>query len=123
MKSWGPSCPYEKLSTFFGHRLSHLIYSRTEQLSPTLQGKETTIQQGPMAAELTIQFLERQRSNSSFAYFYPKVIEDSKELSSRPTLPRYRQPLGRPDEAGVAGYQYSTSEIYLQNNITKFWIC
>ena len=34
----------EKFDTFFGLKLSHLIFSGTEQLSLTLQGKDTTIQ-------------------------------------------------------------------------------
>ena len=82
----------EKFSTFLGLKLSCVIFSGTEQLSLTLQSKETTIQEGTMAAELAIQYLERQRSDSSFAYFYSKVVEDSKDLTSPPTLPRYRQP-------------------------------
>ena len=88
-KAGGFLAQMEKFSTFFGLKLSHLIFSGTEQLSLTLQGKETTIQEGTMAAELAIQYLTKQRSESSFTYFYTKVVEDSKDLTSPPTLPKY----------------------------------
>ena len=49
----------EKFSTFFGLKMSHLIFSGTEQLCLTLQGKDTTIQEATVAAELAIQYLTR----------------------------------------------------------------
>ena len=45
-KAGGYLAQMEKFSTFFGLNLSHLIFSGTEQLSLTLQGKDTTIQEG-----------------------------------------------------------------------------
>ena len=72
----------DKFSTFFGLKLSHLIFSGTEQLSLTLQGKDTTIQEGSVAAELAIQYLLRLRSDASFDQFYTKVAQDSKDLTS-----------------------------------------
>jgi hypothetical protein len=69
-------------STSFGLKLSHLIFSGTEQLSVTLQGKDTTIQEGIMAEDLAIQYLLRLRSDASFEQFFTKVVEDSKDLTS-----------------------------------------
>ena len=59
----------DKFSTFFGLKLSHGIFSGTEQLSLILQCKDTTIQEGTMAAELAIQHLLRVRSDASFDQF------------------------------------------------------
>ena len=50
----------EKFSAFFGLKLSHLIFSATEQLSITLQGRNTTMQEAVDSANLTIRFLQSQ---------------------------------------------------------------
>ena len=57
-------------STYFGLKLSHLVFSGAEQLSLTLQGKDITVQEATTAAELTIQYLQRQRSDSTFDNFH-----------------------------------------------------
>ena len=53
----------DKFCTYFGLQLSHLIFSGTEQLSYTLQGKETTIQDASRAADVTLQYLQGLRSD------------------------------------------------------------
>ena len=68
-KAGGLLAMMEKFKTFFGLKLSHLIFSGTEQFSLTLQGKDTTIQEGTMAAEATIQYLRRLRTDSAFSTF------------------------------------------------------
>jgi len=45
-KAGGYLAQMEKFSTFFGLNLSHLKFPGTEQLSLTLQGKDTIIQEG-----------------------------------------------------------------------------
>lgn len=75
-------------------------------MSLTLQGKDTTIQEGTTAAEVAIQYLARLRSDVSFGQFYTRVVEDSKDLTSPPTLPRYRQPPRRPGDEGAAGHAF-----------------
>ena len=60
----------ESFSIYFGLKLSHLLFSGAEQLSLTLQGKDKTIQEATMAAELTVQYLQRQRCGGSFDQFY-----------------------------------------------------
>ena len=82
----------DKLSTFFRLKLAHLVFSGTEQLSLTLQGKDTTIQEAVNATELAIKYLTRLRSDVTFIDFYSKVAEGCKDLTSEPTLPRYRRP-------------------------------
>ena len=54
LKAGGYLAQMESFSTYFGLKLSHLLFSGAEQLSLTLQGKDTTIQE---AAELTVQHL------------------------------------------------------------------
>ena len=72
----------DKFSTFFGLKLAHLVFSGTEQLSLTLQGKDTTIQEAINATELATQYLTRLRSDMTVADFYSKVVEGSKDLTS-----------------------------------------
>lgn len=56
-KAGGLLAMMDKFKTFFELKLSHLNFSGTEQLSLTLQGKDTTIQEATIAAETTIQYL------------------------------------------------------------------
>ena len=45
LKAGGNPNTMEKFSTFLGLKLSHLIFSATEQLSMKLQGRNTTMQE------------------------------------------------------------------------------
>ena len=112
-KAGGYLAQMDKFSTFFGLKLAHLVFSGTEQLSLTLQGKDTTIQEAINATELAIQYLTRLRSDMTFADFYSKVVEGSKDLTSEPTLPRYKRPPRRIDE-GEAPVQFSDAEMYFR---------
>ena len=51
----------EKFSTFFGLKLGYLVFSITERLSCTLEGKDTTIQEAVEAAKLTVIFAESKK--------------------------------------------------------------
>jgi len=55
LKAVGLLTIMEKFSTYFGLQLSHVIFSATEQLSITLQGK-TTLRQ---ALSITISFFSK----------------------------------------------------------------
>ena len=55
----------EKFNLYFGLKLSHLIFSAMEQLSISLQGKDTTIQESVQAARLALNYLEAQRTDDS----------------------------------------------------------
>ena len=48
-----------KFSTHFGLKVSHLIFSASEQLSLNLQGKDTTIQDAVQASKLAVSLLDR----------------------------------------------------------------
>ena len=58
MKAVGYLNSMEKFSTYFGLKLSHLVFSATEQLSLTLQGRDTTIQEAVQASKLAVHFIE-----------------------------------------------------------------
>ena len=60
----------EKFYTYFGLKLSHLLFSSTEQLSITHQGINTTIPEAVQASKLALNYLERQRKEKSFEVFY-----------------------------------------------------
>ena len=113
-KAGGFLAQMEKFSTFFGLKLSHLIFSGTEQLSISLQGKDTTVQESINAAELAVKFLERLRQDSSFDEFYSGVVEASKELTSSPTLPRYRKPPTKPGDVSAASHVFATPQSYFR---------
>ena len=111
VKAGGYLASMEKFSTLFGLRLSHLLFSATEQLSLTLQGKDTTIQDAMNAANLTLAFLERQRSPDSFVRYYSKVVAESHQLTSEPALPRYRKRPRRYDD-GQSSHRYDSPQSY-----------
>ena len=83
-------CMMDKFSTYFGLTLSFLIFSATEQLSVTLQGQNTTIQEAAASVNLTIKSLEHQRKDELFDHFYSKPLEESKDLTSDPVVPQYK---------------------------------
>ena len=58
MKANGFLQQMEKFSTFFGLKLGYLVFSVTEHLSCTLQGKDTNIQEAVEAAKLTVILVE-----------------------------------------------------------------
>lgn len=49
----------------------------------------------------------------TFADFYSKVVESSKDLTSKPTLPRYKRPPRCIDE-GEAPVQFFNAEMYFR---------
>lgn len=81
----------EKFSTYFGLKLSYTIFAVTEQLSKTLQSKDICAQEATFAVTKTVSFLQRQRSDSGFMHFYKRIIEESKDITEAPVLPRQRQ--------------------------------
>lgn len=81
----------EQFYTYFGLKLSHLIFSATEQLCITLQGIDTTIQEAVQASKLALKYLERQRKEESFDEVYDLVLKASKDFTDEPVLPRYRK--------------------------------
>ena len=52
--------------------------------------------QGSQAA---IQFLQRQRTEANFNFFYDAIVTESKDLTTEPKLSRRQQPLRRAEES------------------------
>lgn len=113
MKAGGILHAMEKFCTFFGLHLSHLVFSATEQLSLSLQGKDTTVQEAIQASNLALNYLERQRSDEAFNYFYDRLTETSKELTSEPSLPRYARRPRRIDD-GEPSHRFETPKSYFR---------
>jgi len=101
----------EKLSTFYGLKLSFLVFSATKQVSRTLQSSDINAQKACMAASGATCFLNRQRVQSSFEYFNHTTVEEAKELTMPPTLPRQRCIPVRID-GGAPNHQFSSAEEY-----------
>ena len=91
MKAGGMLRMLEKFSTFFGLKLCFMVFSSTEQLSCTLQGKDTTIQEAKGAAMLAESHLRRQRDDDAFDKFYECVVSEAQDLTEEPVLPRRRR--------------------------------
>ena len=87
-KAYGLRAILERFATYFGLRLSFLVFSATEQLSVTLQGKDINTHDALSAAEMTKTFLQRQRSDSAFASFYQAVAKEAESHTNEPVLPR-----------------------------------
>jgi len=81
----------EKFTTFFGLKLCFMVFSSTEQLSCTLQGKDTTIQEAKGAATLAKSHLKRQRNDDVFEKIYEFVVKESQDSTEEPVLPRKKK--------------------------------
>ena len=92
--------------------MGFLIFSGTEQLSISLQGKDTTVQESVNAAELAFGYLERLRQDNSFEEFYSQTLEASKDLTSPPTLPRFRWPPRKPGDVSADSHEFNTPQAY-----------
>ena len=103
----------EKFSTFFGLKLSHLVFVAIEQLSITLQGQDTTLQEAIMASTLAKQFIGRQRTDNAFDHFYSSVVIESKEVTAEPVVPRQRRLPKRIDD-GTSAHTFSTPKDYFR---------
>ena len=91
MKAGGFLSQLEKFSTFFSLKLAYLVFGPAEQLSYTLQGKTTNIQEAKQAAKLAESFFRSQRTDASFSRFYESAVKESQSLTEEPVLPRCRK--------------------------------
>lgn len=62
-----------------------------EELSRTLQIVNISLQDAQKAVAGTRGFIQRQRSDHAFDYFYKTLIQDSKDLKEAPVLPRHQK--------------------------------
>ena len=78
----------DRFSTYFGVKLSVFIFSITEQMSTTLQKKDTSVQDGYYVAEVILRALSRLRTDQRFASFFSSVKEECATRCDPPVLPR-----------------------------------
>ena len=103
----------DRFHTFFGLKLSFHMFSAMEQLSRTLQYSDINAQEATLAATKAVHFLRRQRSEQSFVLFYHAAVEQAKDLTETPCLPRQRQLPRRLDD-GASNHQFLTPEDYFR---------
>ena len=115
MKAVGYLNSMEKFSTYFGLKLSHLVFSATEQLSLTLQGRDTTIQEAVQASKLAVHFIERQRTDEAYDSFYTQVVAECKDITAEPALPRQRRPPRRLD-SGATPHIFDNPKFYFRKH-------
>ena len=92
----------------------------TEQLSKTLQYKDINTQEVLTSVNATKRFLERQRDHLAFRSFYSSVVEEARELTEDPVLPRQRH---IPHRINDGAPNHSVQSPELGNSILKHLIC
>lgn len=76
--------------TYFGLRLTHLVFSATDQFSTNLQSENIIIQEATRGAGLLVSHLKTLRTDERFDHFYEQVVSESSLLTEEPILPRTR---------------------------------
>ena len=98
----------ERFDTFFGLKLSHLLFSATEQASQTLKTKDTTVQEALECANIAKSYLKGQREDGAFEVFYSRIVAESQILTcSEPVLTRFRKAPKRLDD-GAQPHRFAT---------------
>ena len=113
-KAGGYLAQMDKFSTFFGLKLSMLVFASCEQLSLTLQGKDTLVQDAVYAATVTRQHLNNLRSEEKFNSFYESVVSSSTNLTNPPVLPRFRRPPRQPCDGSTPAHRFATPQDYFR---------
>ena len=113
-KASGLCVTMEKFQTYLGLKLSHLVFVAVEQLATTLQSKDMSAEICIQAVKLATQFLQRQRSSSSFEVFYEGVCNNAVGLTDEPTLTRRRRPPKRFND-GTEGFNPETPKEYFRH--------
>ena len=92
IKAGGILSLMEKFDTFFSLKLAYLMFAAAEEVSRTLQGENTSLQEALSAVNLAKGFYERHTKHEAFSTFYDAVATSASNLNeSAPTLPRYRK--------------------------------
>ena len=60
-------------------------------MSKVLQKKDITAQDALVAVKQVVCYLTAQRTEASFSSFYTTVVEEAKDLTQAPILPRQRR--------------------------------
>ena len=78
----------DKFQAFFGLKLSIMIFSITEQLSVTIQGVSTSVDDCFSAANVTLQDLTKYSNDEMFRKFLELAKEEAQDKCDPPVLPR-----------------------------------
>ena len=110
LKAGGILAALEKFLTLFGLRLGYLLFATAEEVSKSLQAKDTTLQQASI--NLALAFYRRQRTEQAFIKFFEDTVTKAQELNiGMPELPRYRRLPARIND-GSQSHQFLTPEEY-----------
>ena len=102
----------EKFGTLFGLKLGRVLSAAAEEVSESLQAKDTTLQTALSAVNLASAFYRRQRTHEAFNRIYDSVVETAQHLViGEPQLPRNRRPPARID-AGCHLHRFSSPRDY-----------
>ena len=101
----------ERFDTYFGLKISYLVFSATEQTSVALQGKNTTVQEALTAASMAESYLLRQRDEKAFDSFYSSTVDQAKQYTDDPVLPRYKRIPKRLDD-GTEPHRFTAVKDY-----------
>ena len=112
-KALGYIALMEKFTTYFGLKLSHLVFGATEQLSLTLQYRDINAQEVSMAVSAAVRFLQRQRSDSAYDAFYQSTVKEAEAYTQEPTVPRQKRVPRRLDD-GAEGHHYASPHDYFK---------
>ena len=100
--------------SMFGLKLGYLLFGAAEQLSRTLQGKDTTLQEAIIAgaaANLAKNHYTRLRTEAEFNRFYESCVSFAESKSGEPVLPRYRRVPARLDD-GAPPHRFECPQGY-----------
>ncbi|XP_003389518.1 PREDICTED: zinc finger MYM-type protein 1-like [Amphimedon queenslandica] len=111
-KAAGAVALMEKFSTFFGIKLSYLLFGATEQTSVTLQAKDIGAEDALSSITAAASFLNRQRNESAFHLFYQCVVWEAKEFTDDPVLPRPRKVPKRYDDGSSIHVFENPEQLY-----------
>ena len=114
MKAGGYLQQMEKFSTYSGLKLGYLVFSVTECLSCSLQGKDTTLQEAREAALLTERYLRKLRNEVEFDKFYDQVVRSSQDLTDEPVLPRKQKLPRRVNDGADPHHHTCPKDFYRQ---------
>ena len=102
----------EKFDSVFGLQLGYTLFGAAEQLSKTLQGKDTTVQEAITAVTLAKSHYARLRLEAEFDRFYKSCVDFANGKTSEPVLPRYRRPPARLDDGSAPHRHGSPKDHY-----------
>ncbi len=106
------------LKTYFGLKLSVLSFSIIENLSVTLQGVDTNVDDCFTAFNASIEALNNYRNDEHFTKFFESVKSAAEEKCDPPVLPRQRR-IPRRLSDGTSQHQFTTVEDVYKKNILK----